>query len=381
MVKAKKAYLGILGLITIFSALAFLFYKAPLYDTIREIQYAVFTAGYFLLLAALIYKGVVYKGNINILVFKIASVLLSILFLWAAGEIMTRLFIGDELNAFAFGPVFNRFSKDFVKLNSKGFRDREHSVKKDAGVSRMLVLGDSYTYGYGIRNIENVYTNLLGKMMNRRGDRRWEIINTGVPGAGTEQEVGIFRDYLKYSPDVVLVGFHLNDVEGPRHAIMSYCLYEPFLPGIIGRGLRNVSYFYYFLETRYNRLLERLKWKMNYKEYMLDLYSDKSKDEWLAFDKNIQYLTDETRKRNIKLVICVFPIVADWKESPFKKMHKRIDDYFPQKGILAMDLLPYYEKIDYKKLLFSDYDSHPNELGHKIAAEEIYAFLTANGIR
>ena len=41
-----------------------------------------------------------------------------------------------------------------LKINSRGLRDREYSLQKPPGTKRILVLGDSYVWGYGVSNEE-----------------------------------------------------------------------------------------------------------------------------------------------------------------------------------------------------------------------------------
>jgi hypothetical protein len=90
------------------------------------------------------------------------------------------------------------------KANSQGFRDREHSLEKPEGVFRMLVLGDSITQGLGVRDDEAVFTSVLERELNERSDGRFEVLNFGVSGYNTQQEVETLRQKgLDYAPDLV----------------------------------------------------------------------------------------------------------------------------------------------------------------------------------
>jgi lysophospholipase L1-like esterase len=100
-----------------------------------------------------------------------------------------------------------------VVTNALGFRDRRLPGPKPPGTMRVVVLGDSFTQGYGVEE-GDAYPRRLERLLDeRRPAERHEVINLGVPGAcpldydGHLEEVG-----LAYHPDVVLVGFMANDV-------------------------------------------------------------------------------------------------------------------------------------------------------------------------
>lgn len=118
-----------------------------------------------------------------------------------------------------------------LTINSKGLRDREYAYEKPLGVKRILVLGDSYAWGYGVADAD-VFTEKLEAALEGEAVK-WEVINTGVSGWSTDQQYLFLRDEgLKYSPDVVLLAFCVaNDFKGSL-ASSIYGLNKP----LIGRN-------------------------------------------------------------------------------------------------------------------------------------------------
>jgi hypothetical protein len=85
------------------------------------------------------------------------------------------------------------------RINSKGLRDDETDYVKSPGTLRILLLGDSRTFGYGVP-IEQHFSKLLEGYF-----RNVEVINMGVSGYGVDQELLAFRkEGVRYQPDVVI---------------------------------------------------------------------------------------------------------------------------------------------------------------------------------
>ncbi|MFH1850299.1 MAG: GDSL-type esterase/lipase family protein [archaeon] len=93
-------------------------------------------------------------------------------------------------------------------VNSDGFRDKNYTVGRPAGKERIIVLGDSYTFGLGVHSNET-----FPKILESRLGHRYEVLNFGVTGYDTEEEVTMLESVgLKYNPDLVVVAFLTNDV-------------------------------------------------------------------------------------------------------------------------------------------------------------------------
>jgi lysophospholipase L1-like esterase len=103
-----------------------------------------------------------------------------------------------------------------VQINRLGFRDpREYSLEKPPGTFRILVIGDSVTFGHGA-TFETTYPYLLERRLKAwRPAVRWEVWNLGVPGYNTRQEATYLAEVGdRYRPDLVVVGFYPNDFSG-----------------------------------------------------------------------------------------------------------------------------------------------------------------------
>lgn len=94
-----------------------------------------------------------------------------------------------------------------VAINSRGLRDSEHRFQKPAGQYRVVVLGDSITFGYGGVEQHDVFTEILEQRLPGV-----EFINLGVPCFSTDQEYLYLKEYgLRYNPDLVLLSMYQDD--------------------------------------------------------------------------------------------------------------------------------------------------------------------------
>jgi hypothetical protein len=101
------------------------------------------------------------------------------------------------------------------RVNSQGLRGPETTVDKPGGVRRLAVLGDSVAFGYWVAERDGFPRQLEGLLQGRTGGERVEVLDFGVPGYNLDQEIETLRaKALEFAPDVVVVAFCLNDLEG-----------------------------------------------------------------------------------------------------------------------------------------------------------------------
>ena len=107
-----------------------------------------------------------------------------------------------------------KVSGDLVyEINEDGFRGPRYSMDKPPGVFRVVVLGDSLAFGYGVRE-RDTFVRQMETLLLARGPA--QILNFGVGGYNPYNEAALFADLgVKYRPDLVLVQFCINDLNDP----------------------------------------------------------------------------------------------------------------------------------------------------------------------
>ena len=268
-----------------------------------------------------------------------------------------------------------------ARFNSLGIRDNQEPTTETANEFRIILLGDSVTYGLGVP-LENTFAKVLERLLNENdSSRRYRAYNAGVPAYNTGQAYRLLtRLVAPLKPDLVVLNFTpTNDYETPYRLnengyiestelrTEDYQFRVPF-EGSLGR----VSSGYRFvaekirqrvLRPRNEALMERI-----YAEYREDGEGwRRCKDSLLK----IKALCDE---RGIGLAVFVYP-------EPTRKPVFRREDYRPLEMISAVeafcrengiafldfldDFLAYRKKRD---LWVSPIDAHPSERAHDMVA-------------
>ncbi len=291
-----------------------------------------------------------------------------------------------------------------VHINRDGLRDREYSLDKPSGVRRIAVLGDSVTFGFGVSQ-EEAYPKVLEQLLNQGTQTiKYEVMNFGVDGYNTDQEYIQLREKaLSYSPDIVVLGFIMNDgqptpkweeIEPQNDAGDGGLI--PF-PG--KRFVRQHSYLYQFLAVRLESIATRVGIMHTPVYYYDDIQGlvnlqrpEEETPNWKRARSSLENIVTRLRQRDIPLILVVFPSqnqLEDPGEDPEKKRmldlrripQRRLREFASSKQIIHVDLLPDYDEWIKRQPLFVDtFSSHPNALGHRLAAEAILQSLRTHGL-
>jgi len=246
-----------------------------------------------------------------------------------------------------------------VSINSDGFRDKEYTIKKNSKY-RIIFLGDSITFGWGVSQNET-FSNILETEINKSYPT--EILNFGTGNYNTEQEVNLFLEKgLKYNPDKVVVFYFINDTEvTPKKSYLEFLGY---------------SQLFTFYWSNYHKILGRVGFEKNYKDYYSDLYKENQVG-WQHAQKAFLRLKEITQQKKVALQVIILPELHNLTDYPFKREHQIISSFFTQNQIQNLDLLPFLNKWNHPELLWvAKDDAHPNRLGHQLIARYSLDFIS-----
>jgi len=287
------------------------------------------------------------------------------------------------------GWLTTKEGKFWVEINSFGLRDKEISLSKRK--KRILVLGDSFTWGYGVNQGET-FSDELEKLF----ENKVEVINAGVTGYGTDQEfLYLVNEGYKFKPDIVLLVFAFNDLAWDNQAIIAYSYPKPhFIANNNKLILTNVPVPKKKNWIKRNSLPFFKQWKFSYsrkpnlKEKILLFLSEKS----ILFSllnlslKNKLFqgieitvhllfnLRDYCIKNNSQFKVVFIPYYRDVKTGKYFPSFESFKKFFEENGISYIDPLPYFRKEYLKGTnLFQKYHNHHfTHKAHKLLAEIIF---------
>ncbi|MBN1364146.1 MAG: SGNH/GDSL hydrolase family protein [Syntrophaceae bacterium] len=321
----------------------------------------------------------------NILI-KIIAMTLPFLFFVCALEIFLRFF-GPEYHKFNYCsyeyysnprgyhlPIRKEGNKIVYGLDyresRKGYRLPDHKFdqpdKNNRIVSEILVIGDSFTYGRGVK-YEDIYTTRLSEMLKINGYRT-TVKNCGVVGADVGDVTKVLSsEMLQKTYPVVVYGFVLDDF-GRSLKVKGSDFIDINNEGNRWSTLRNISK----IANLIIHYIEKKRLSKETTKAYIEAFKGKNAE------VGIQLIDDINRKikqRGGKLVIMLFPLLYKFDNYPFMEIHEKIASVCAKNNIPMLDLLPVYSAYKYKDLWANPTDQHPNEIAHKVAAVCLYNFL------
>jgi lysophospholipase L1-like esterase len=159
------------------------------------------------------------KKNIIISIFAgvIAFAILEAFLRIAFGFGNPLLFEPSDEYGYRIAPNQNiyRFGKR-IFINEQGLRSEPMTAIPKKGVERILCAGDSITNGGILTDQEDTYPYILQKLLNKAGDRRFEILNASAPGWASRDEEAFLKKFGIYNSKIVILQVHSTDFFQPR---------------------------------------------------------------------------------------------------------------------------------------------------------------------
>ena len=252
--------------------------------------------------------------------------------------------------------------------NSLGFREREVTTKTDDRV-RIAVVGDSLTYGQGLR-LEERFTERLDQAL---GDKI-EVLNFGLPGANYDRHQAIMATAIEAAhPDLVILQWYVNDVqpigEQPPRA--------RHLAGPFHRFVQPRSALYFLA----NRGFAQIQYDLGTVSAQADYYNRfADADGALAIDARarLEAVLDVAAAAGVPHGIALWPSMTD-RDTGFMSndaLFARVLEVCEDRRLSCLDLRPRFRALPAgTPLIVSAYDAHPGAAANEIAAEAIRDWL------
>jgi lysophospholipase L1-like esterase len=266
-------------------------------------------------------------------------------------------------------PYFDASGCVTYRINQWGYRGADFARAKPPGVYRIVLLGDSFTFGEGTPDA-SIYSAVLDAALRERqiDGRHVEIVNLGMPAEDSGTELVTYREFARtLAPDRVVVQWHTNDF--PSTAVQKDHL------RLIGMQYREM--FSSAADYRWSRLLSALYLRSRMPAISRDLVATTRAelDAGRASFDDIGRLRQLTATDGAAFTLLIFPEIIRFTDYPYAAIVEALRAYCVTEGIAVVDLLPALRKHRDADLWVHDTDHHPNPVAHAIAAEELLKTL------
>lgn len=103
-----------------------------------------------------------------------------------------------------------------IYFNSNGLRSEEISEEPASGITRILCIGDSITYGGTLTDQEETYPYILERLLNENNNTRFEVLNASAPSWGIQNEEVYLRKFGLYNSSIVVLQLGRGDLFSPK---------------------------------------------------------------------------------------------------------------------------------------------------------------------
>jgi len=314
-----------------------------------------------------------------------------------------------------------------VNINEKGLRDDLVPYNPESGRKRVLALGDSNTFGYGVNQSQS-YSEVLERNLNEEG-YPYDVINTGHGGWGTEQQLYfLMTEGKRYEPEIVTLGFYvpndiwesdvrfniykvINDslVKSPpikqslgrnkiRHILGSYCQTCIFIHKSISNMMtRNQRRKSDINVTENDFVYDYIYYSSRYPTVMTDEEPNSSKRAW---KKSLMLLDEVNRyslEQNITFILLIIPFREQVVDSYFEKnimdkydldddelnnpkrflAQQRLVSWAQNNDVKHLNVLLYFRDEDINNTFYFRGDTHLNSKGHERIGDLLYNKIEA----
>jgi hypothetical protein len=277
-----------------------------------------------------------------------------------------------------------------MTINAWGMRAgiKPVPLKKGPDTYRILMLGDSFTFGIGVRDHET-FSEVLHKRLNDASTdgTRYEVLNAGVQGYNTRDEVLAFEhQWMQLDPDLVLITFYLNDAYADSTILNNGEALGIYLKNT-GRVAR-VSYAWDMIQHKRQARKVTEEVERYYKGQFFSKASQVLESpgvggvDWTVSKAALLRAQTLCRERNIDLGLAIFPELFHLDDSyPFTDIHALVARTCRANGIPVIDLFDTFRGQDESALWAHPSDHHPNEVAHRMAAEAFDDFIRAEFLK
>lgn len=353
--------------------------------------------------------------GLRLFVLRAGLVVLGAVAAWAVGEAAVRLLVPatsvselrglheyrpDRSWLYGLRPgAEGRLSETgdaLYRINPDGFRGPRHARPKTDGVKRVVVIGDSIAFGYGVEEA-GAFPRILEREIALLAPQPGvEVVNLGVGGYNAWNEAELLKDVgVGYQPDLVLVEFCINDLNEPSvhfdaqtRLLLSTIPDAAFPDPSLRRGpYRAPSRILGWCAASKLCALAHDLWLAatqpafdeSSKRAAVRPIESGGETEWRWLEARYLEMAASAERAGARFAVLAFPYPQQVTRSGPDSVQERLVAMARRHGWTVIDPLPAFRAAHAAGTrLFLDW-WHPTDAGHRIAAEQTLRVLACSG--
>ena len=258
-----------------------------------------------------------------------------------------------------------------VSSNKDGLRAVGMDRAKSDGIHRIMTLGCSTTFGWGVSDDET-YPAQLATLISEAGHGNTEVVNGGQPGYTSFQGRWLWSQVLKdYAPDVVLLGYVVQDARKAAYSDKSQAVLQGDHRFLKDHVLYN-SRVYLALRSMLGGIQVKAKERPN--QGVGGVYRVPPED----YVENLRALVDEIKAMDAVPVLFGFPLERSGYTADHRQILKAAAETL---AIPHLDLQPRMETASREAMLYFANDrGHANAAGNAQIAAWVFEYLEGQGL-
>ncbi len=289
----------------------------------------------------------------------------------------------------------DRLGEEEIRINAKGLRGPDISWGKAESETRILFLGDSITFAFGVAERDGFVRRVEGLFARTHAEKRVTTINCSVISYSPWQQLDLLRtECMNYEPDLVVLVFCLNDVVEKYNLRRFGGLTRGLEPA--DRTLLDSSGLYQISRltvvewmTGTMASVRQRRRQYSVERLLTEPTAPEFEEAWRSTLENVEAIHLLTREKSVPLAIVCFPYAEQLSpHDPYEDTPQdRIRAFAASRGVAFLDLAPMYRAYcrrpdvlaatgrEWEGLALFPDRVHPTPEGHGMAAEAIHAMV------
>ena len=274
---------------------------------------------------------------------------------------ITSVFFIDQSDSLNISFVSRQwFNRHWQPINAKGFRSREENKEEIIEKRTILILGDSFAAGHGIKNYQDTFPEILANSLGQS----FYVLNYSQCGWDTADELNVIEN-IDFSPEFVILSYLPNDIISVASRMDFAFDWEYITPqSTLWTWCVNNSYFANYLH--FSTVLG-IRSEQTYSQFIKNLLKchqdpEISQEHQMELRSIARICSD----KGSHLIVVVWPFFSLLEESTLmtQNLNDALED-IPHKKIMVANEIRDWQL---EESIVSGKDPHPSQAAHSYVA-------------